>query len=173
MENRYLDNIPEKRKNPSRKVCEETIRRILMSDVLQNGQNKHFRNSTDFMSFFESLYAPSDALTKQVQRALKALNMPKDEQGYYIVNKTISQLEEDNQIKRLLSHENCSVIDLSTCESLFLQIPQYFHQHLIHLLEHSKTFENKYVTIVPTNNGLLFYTQNKNQLQILLNSLTN
>ena len=55
------------RKNPSRETCENTIKRILMTEVLQNGVNRHFRNAADFMNYFESLYPASDALTKQVQ----------------------------------------------------------------------------------------------------------
>ena len=67
------------RKNPSRETCENTIRRILMTEVLEHGKNKHFRSASDFMKYFESLYPASDALTKQVQRAIKAMDMPKDE----------------------------------------------------------------------------------------------
>ena len=72
------------RKNPSRETCEKTITRILMTEVLEHGQNLHFRSASDFMNYFESLYPASDALTKQVQRAIKALDMPKDEKGYFI-----------------------------------------------------------------------------------------
>ena len=85
------------RKNPSRETCEGIIKRILMTEVLENGCNKHFRFASDFMNYFESLYPASDALTKQVQRAIKALDMPKDENGYYIVNKTSAQLENEKQ----------------------------------------------------------------------------
>ena len=66
------------RKNPSRETCESIIRRILMTELTQNGKNRHFRKATDFMSYFESLYPASDALTKQVQRAVQSLHMPKD-----------------------------------------------------------------------------------------------
>ena len=67
------------RRNPSREACEGEIKRILMTEVLENGGNYHFRTAADFMDYFESLYPKSDALTKQVQRAVKALNMPKDD----------------------------------------------------------------------------------------------
>ncbi len=60
------------RKNPSRETCESIIRRILMTELTQNGKNRHFRKATDFMSYFESLYPASDALTKQVQRAVQS-----------------------------------------------------------------------------------------------------
>ena len=64
------------RKNPSRETCEGIIKRILMTEVLEHGGNRHFHSASDFMGYFESLYPASDALTKQVQRAIKALNMP-------------------------------------------------------------------------------------------------
>ena len=66
------------RKNPSREQCQKIIKRILVTEVLQQGHNEHFKQAADFMNYFESLYPPSDALTKQVQRAVKAMDMPKD-----------------------------------------------------------------------------------------------
>ena len=90
-------------KNPSRETCEGIIKRILMTEVLQEGSNRHFRTAADFLNYFESLYPASDALTKQVQRAVKALDMPKDEQGYFIVNKTVDQFEQEKEISQLFS----------------------------------------------------------------------
>lgn len=36
------------RKNPSRKECEDIIRRILMTEMLEKGKNEHFKTATDF-----------------------------------------------------------------------------------------------------------------------------
>ena len=83
------------RKNPSRETCESIIRRILMTELTQNGKNRHFRKAADFMSYFESLYPASDALTKQVQRAVQSLHMPKDADGFFIVDKTAAQVEQE------------------------------------------------------------------------------
>lgn len=44
------------RKNPSRQTCETIIKRILMTEVLEKGTNRHFKQASDFMSYFESLY---------------------------------------------------------------------------------------------------------------------
>ena len=44
------------RKNPSRKACEDVIKRILMTEVLTKGRNEHFKQANDFMSYFQSLY---------------------------------------------------------------------------------------------------------------------
>ncbi len=83
------------RKNPSRETCESIIRRILMTELTQNRKNRHFRKAADFMSYFESLYPASDALTKQVQRAVQSLHMPKDANGFFIVDKTAAQVEQE------------------------------------------------------------------------------
>ena len=160
------------RKNPSRETCEGIIKRILMTEVLENGYNKHFRFASDFMNYFESLYPASDALTKQVQRAIKSLDMPKDENGYYIVNKTAAQLENEKQITQLLKNANFSVHPMEQVDTIFLSVNAYMKSYLVHLIETTETFQGKYITIVETSNGLLIYTENKNQLLTLLNSLT-
>ena len=90
---------PKLRKNPSREACEGIIKRILMTEILEKGKNEHFRTAADFMSYFESLYPASDALTKQVQRAVKAMDMPKDDTGYFIPNKTTEQLAEEKNLR--------------------------------------------------------------------------
>lgn len=161
------------RKNPSRETCEGIIKRILMTEVLEHGNNRHFHSAADFMGYFESLYPPSDALTKQVQRAIKALNMPKDENGCFIVNKTIAQFDQEKEITRLFSNGNVSIHPMEDYETIFLTIEPHLRKYLIHTLETSETFEGKFLTIVESSNGLIIYTQNKKQLLILLNSLTN
>ncbi len=159
------------RKNPSREACEGIIKRILMTEVLEHGRNKNFRFASDFMNYFESLYPASDALTKQVQRAVKSLDMPKDEFGYFIVNKTSAQFEHEKEIANILKNANVSVHPMEQIETVFLTVSEYLKSYLIHLLETSETFQGKYITIVETSNGLLIYTENKKQLLILLNSL--
>jgi len=160
------------RKNPSRETCEGIIKRILMTEVLEHGSNQHFRFASDFMNYFESLYPASDALTKQVQRAVKALDMPKDERGFYIVNKTTSQLEHEKEITHLLKQANVSIHPMEQVETVFLSVNSYMRSYLVHLIESTETFRGKYITMVETFNGLLIYTENKKQLLILLNSLT-
>ncbi len=161
------------RKNPSRETCEGIIKRILMTEVLEHGRNKHFRFASDFMNYFESLYPASDALTKQVQRAVKSLDMPKDEFGYFIVNKTSAQLEHEKEITNILKNADVSIHPMEQVETVFLTVNDYLKSYLIHLLETSETFKGKYLTILETSNGLLIYTENKKQLLILLNSLIN
>ena len=143
-----------------------------MTEVLENGRNKHFRFASDFMNYFESLYPASDALTKQVQRAIKSLDMPKDENGYYIVNKTAAQLENEKEISNLLKNANVSVHPMEQVDTVFLSVSSYMRSYLTHLIETTETFQGKYITIVETSNGLLIYTENKSQLLTLLNSLT-
>lgn len=168
-----MNQLSANRKNPSRETCEGIIKRILMTEVLQQGTNQHFRTASDFMNYFESLYPASDALTKQVQRAIKALDMPKDERGYFIVNKTAAQLEQEKEISHLFAQAHVSVDTMENYETIFLSADAPMRSYLIYMMEQSETFRGKFLTILETSNGLLIYTQNKNQLVILLNSLTN
>lgn len=108
------------RKNPSRKECEDIIRRILMTEMLEKGKNEHFKTATDFMKYFESLYPASDSLTKQVQRAIKSLDMPKDPNGYFIINKTAEQLDQDQELSFMLQKSKAHVTSLEDYETLFL-----------------------------------------------------
>lgn len=160
-----------KSKNPSRKNCETAIKRILMTEVLQYGSNQHFRNAMDFMSYFESLYPASDALTKQVQRAIKALDMPKDEKGFFIVNKTNGQFEQEKELTHLFEAGHASVRSVDTCDMVFLELDTSVRSYVMHMISHSDTFKDKFITMVESSNGLIIYTENKNQLLILLNSL--
>ncbi len=160
-------------KNPSRKQCEDIIRRILMTEVLEKGTNEHFKNATDFLAYFQSLYPASDSLTKQVQRAIKAMNLPKDEKGYYIINKTENQLAQDKELGFMLKKTSATISDLSKYETLFLKVDSSYRSYLLQLISESRTFEDKYITILETNNGLLFYTNSKQNLSVLIESLLN
>lgn len=168
-----MENSSILRRNPSREACEGVIKRILMTEVLEHGSNSHFRTAADFMSYFESLYPASDALTKQVQRAVKALNMPKDDNGYFIVNKTTDQFDQEKEISAIFEKAHVAVHPMEQYETVFLSADPHLRSYIIHLLETSQTFEGKYITLVDTNNGVLIYTENRNQLLILLNSLIN
>ncbi len=159
------------KKNPSRETCETTIKRILITEVLENGKNQHFRSAADFMGYFEALYPASSALTKQVQRAVKSLNMPKDEFGYFIPNKTSAQLSHETELSELFRTAEVSISSISDCEPLFILAKKELHSYLIHKLETSTLFNGKYETIQETNNGLILYTRNYHQLQMLLESL--
>lgn len=159
------------KKNPSRKECEEQIKRILMTEVLENGKNSHFKTAKDFMKYFESLYPVGDSLNKQVQRAIKSLDMPKDENGYFVINKTSAQMDEDREIGRLLRSSKAETLDLDSYDKLFLKIEDKYRDYVIRLLNDSLTFKEKFVTIVNSSDGLIIYTENKTNLETLINSL--
>ena len=168
-----MDSTTQQHKNPSRKTCEETIRRILMTEVLQNGQNIHFKNATDFMEYFESLYPAGPSLLKQVQRAIKSMDMPKDERGYFIINKSKSQLSQDRDLTAMLHKTNAVCSSLDGLDTVFLSCEPTYRAYLKQLIEESQSLRGKYVTMVDSSNGLIFYTENKNSLTILLNNLMN
>lgn len=159
------------RKNPSRETCEGIIKRILMTEILEKGKNEHFRTASDFMNYFESLYPASDALTKQVQRAVKSLNMPKDEYGYFIPNKTSDQLNHEKELQYLFQKAHASVSSMEDYKPLFLETEPSAASYLLSVLEESPIFSGKYFTAHTTANGILFYTKNPSQLEILLKSL--
>ncbi len=161
------------RKNPSRATCEDIIKRILMTEVLEKGTNEHFKTAADFMSYFQSLYPASDSLTKQVQRAVKSLGMPKDERGYFIINKTESQLNQDKEIAFLMKKTDAHITLFEEYETLFLSVDRQYKDYLFQLLSESDTFAEKIITMVNTSNGIIFFTDNKQQLEILINSLIN
>ncbi len=166
-----MDDMGRIRKNPSRETCEGIIKRILTTEVLQSGANRHFKSAADFMNYFESLYPASDALNKQVQRAIKALDMPKDELGYFIVNKTTDQFDQEQEISRAFKQAEASVNPMENIEPVFLAVSPHMCSYISHLLQESVTFQGKFLTIVESSNGLIIYTSNKNQLVVLLNSL--
>ncbi len=166
-----MDTTNIQRNSPSRKKCEEIIKRILITEVLEHGRNEHFKSASDFMSYFESLYPASDALVKQVQRAIKALDMPKDPKGYFLVNKTNEQFSQEKEISSLLLQAEAKVIDMEELSPVFIRLKPHLKQHIIHILSHSLTFQGKFTTLMETHDGLIIFTQNKQQLLILLNSL--
>lgn len=160
------------KKNPSRATCEEIIRRILMTEVLEKGTNHHFKTAADFMKYFESLYPAGPGLTKQVQRAVKSLHMPKDDGGYFIINKTEDQLAQDEELRSLLHRSHAFVFSSDQpLESLFLSVDSKRRDYLYQLFLESATFQDKFVTIVSSSGGLLFYTQNRTQLVRLIENL--
>ena len=161
------------RKNPSRKECENVIKKILMTEVLERGTNEHFKSASDFMSYFQSLYPASDSLTKQVQRAVKNLQMPKDDRGYFIINKTEAQLNQDKEIAFLMQKCNSKLMPFEEYQTVFLKTEGTYKDYLYQLLSESETFADKVITIVNSSNGLILFTNNKQQLEIMINSLIN
>lgn len=162
---------PTLRKNPSRETCEGIIKRILMTEILEKGKNEHFRTAADFMNYFESLYPASDALTKQVQRAVRSLDMPKDEFGYFIPNKTTEQLEQEKELQYLFEKADAAVLSMEDYKPLFLKADDAIASYLLDVIRRSPVFDGKYLTAHQALGGILFYTKNPSQLEILINSL--
>ena len=156
---------------PSRKDCESQIERILRIEVLQQGKNVHFKSAKDFMTYFESLYTPSGALTKQVQRAIKSMDMPKDENGYFIIDKTKSQLADDKELSYLLDRSGAQKVDIDGAELLFVEMDTKYIEYVISLIQESQTLSGKFITVMPSSNGLVFITTNKPGLSALLDHI--
>ena len=144
-----------------------------MTEVLERGTNEHFKTASDFMSYFQSLYPASDSLTKQVQRAVKALGMPKDEKGYFIINKTEAQLNQDREISFIMDKCNSTLVPFENYQTLFLKADNNYKDYLYQLLSESETFSDKIITMIKSSNGIILFTENKQQLEIMINSLIN
>ena len=157
--------------NPSRAECIEAIRRILMTEVLEYGRNEHFKNATDFMTYFESLFPASPSLLKQVQRAVREMDMPKDARGYFIINKTREQLRQDEDLSAMLVKTKAFVSPIENAEWLFLKTEPHYRAYLLQLIRESETLKGKYLTILDTSEGILFLTQTKAALADILDRL--
>lgn len=166
-----MNELNNQRKNPSREACQKIIKRILVTEVLEKGRNENFRQASDFMNYFQSLYPASDALTKQVQRAIKAMDMPRDEKGYYIVNKTTEQIDQEQEITHLFEKSSSRITSLAECEPILIQADASVRDYLMNMLSQSITFRERFDTIVPSSNGLVLYTREPGRLIPLLESL--
>ena len=165
------DNSNSLKKNPSRSACEKIIQRILMTEILEKGKNQQFKNAIDFMPFFESLYPASPSLTKQVQRAVKNMALPKDNHGFFVINKSEIQLDEDQEIGRILKRGHADIFK-TQIESVFIKLDPDVIDYLYDLISGSSSFKEKFITIIKSSNGLFFLTKSSSQLQILISSLT-
>lgn len=166
-----MDTDQSNKRNPSREACQKIIKRILVTEVLEKGTNEHFRQASDFMGYFQSLYPASDALTKQVQRAIKAMDMPKDEHGYFIVNKTSEQMEQDQEIKSLLLKGESTLLTLEESEPVLIKVTAEIADYLIFRLSSSISLKDRYDTILKTNNGIIIYTREKARVLSYIQSL--
>jgi hypothetical protein len=169
-----MDNFNEmnsKYRNPTRQECEEQVRRTLMTENLRHGGNHHFKTAKDFMPIFEALYPASPSLVKQVQRAVKAMNMPKDADGYFLVDKTKLQMEQDTELSGLLKKSDASLSELENLDTILITLEDHYKDYIFQLISESSTLSGKYVTAIKTSNGILFLTQNKPLLKTFLEDL--
>ncbi len=148
--------ISSSHKNPSRKSCEQTIKRILTREFEEYGENHHFKQASDFMIYFESLHPSSPSLTKQVQRAVSSLNLPRDENGYFMINKTAEEYKAEQELTHLL--KDSQLVSLDSCTPILIQTEAWKRAYIIHLLGACTSMQNLCSTLTETNNGILIYT---------------
>ena len=161
----------DKHRTPSKETCQNIIRRILTTEEFQNGRNKHFRSASDFMNYFESLYIASPSLTKQVQRSLKAMDMPKDEDGFLLVNTTREQFLQNKKIGSILADEAADIEPKSLGKGVFISVPSSTRDYLANLLLASDSFAPYIITILPTYNGIIIFTDEPEKLSEELKSI--
>lgn len=157
-------------KNPSRKACEQIIERILTREFEEYGTNHHFKQASDFMVYFESLHPASPSLTKQVQRAVSAMNLPRDENGYFIINKTAEEYQAERELARLL--QDSSFMNLKSCTPVLLKTDPWQREHIMYLMGSISELKKLYVTLTEAENGILIYSKTPDELtSYLSNSL--
>lgn len=149
-------------KNPSRKSCEQTIKRILAREFEEYGENHHFKQASDFMIYFESLHPASPGLTKQVQRAVNALNLPRDEKGYFMIHKTVEEYKAEQELSRLLASSD--LVNLEPYTPILLKTEVWKRSHIIYLMNSTPELRVLFETMAETNNGILIYTKNPEKL---------
>lgn len=149
-------------KNPSRKSCEQTIKRILTKEFEEYGENHHFKQASDFMIYFESLHPASPGLTKQVQRAVSALNLPRDENGYFMINKTVEEYRAEQELSHLL--QSSSLVNLENCTPILIKTEPWKREHVIYLMKSAPELQMLYETIAEADNGVVLYTKNPEKL---------
>jgi len=155
-------------KNPSRKSCEQTIKKILTREFEEFGENRHFKQASDFMVYFESLHPASSSLTKQVQRAVNSLNLPRDENGYFMINKTAEEYAAERELKHLLI--KASLENLSNATPILLKLESWKCKYVMHLLESNSYVNSLSQSIAETSNGILIYTTDPDKLLSYLSS---
>ncbi len=165
------ENLNPKYKNPTRQECEEQVRRTLMTENLRHGGNHHFKTAKDFMPIFEALYPASPSLVKQVQRAIKSMNMPKDEKGFFLVDKTKFQMEQDTELSNLLQKSEADLSEVGSFDTVLLTLEDHYKDYIFQLISESSTLSGKFITAIKTSNGILFFTDNKELLKTLLKDL--
>lgn len=149
-------------KNPSRKSCEQTIKRILTREFEEYGENHHFKQASDFMIYFESLHPASPGLTKQVQRAVNALNLPRDENGYFMINKTVEEYKAEQELSHLLT--SSTLMNLNNCTPILIKTDYWKREHAIYLINAAPELQKLCITMVETDQGILIYTKEPEKL---------
>ena len=114
------------------------------------------------MIYFESLHPASPGLTKQVQRAINALNLPRDENGYFIINKTVEEYKAEQELSLLL--QSSTLINLQNCTPILIKTEYWKRKHVIHLIRSAPELQRLFVTLTETDSGILIYTKNPEKL---------
>ncbi len=149
-------------KNPSRKECEKIILRILTREIEEYGRNHHFKQASDFMPYFESLHPASPGLTKQVQRAITSLNLPRDKNGYFLVNISEEEYHAECELAHLL--HGSSIVDLSDYTPILIKVDAWNRRPIIHFMESVPNLNALYEMLAEADSGILVYTKTPEKL---------
>lgn len=109
------------------------------------------------MIYFESLHPASPSLTKQVQRAVSSLNLARDENGYFMIHKTVEEYQAEQELARLL--ETASLSNLHNYTPVFIKTEPWKRSILMQMIASISEMRMLYETIAETGDGLILYTK--------------
>ena len=89
------------------------------------------------------------------------------------INKTEAQLNQDREISFIMDKCNSTLVPFENYQTLFLKADNNYKDYLYQLLSESETFSDKIITMINSFNGIILFTENKQQLEIMINSLIN
>lgn len=95
----------------------------------------------------------------------------RDERGYFIVNKTSEQFEQDKEISRLLQSGEASLKSLAESEPVLIEVPTELADYLMYTLSSSISLKGHYDTMVKAYNGIIIYTRERSRILSYLQTL--
>ena len=87
-----------------------------------------------------------------------------------MINKTKKQLSDEEELERIFKNSSASLSE-QKFETVFLYINKKYLDYVYELIEGSESFKEIYITMIKSSNGIIFLTETKTRLEILLKSL--
>ena len=97
--------------------------------------------------------------------------MPKDEDGFFIVDRTVKQMEKEKSLKAILSESESVVTDLSGYAPILVKTDPHNRIYLMHLISEVSTLNDKIAAMTECSVGVILYTVEKEKVLSILDRL--
>ena len=77
---------------------------------------------------------------------------------------------DEEELERIFKNSSASLSE-QKFETVFLYINKKYLDYVYELIEGSESFKEIYITMIKSSNGIIFLTETKTRLEILLKSL--